>query len=312
VPVLVPTYTPEQPTPAEPSAPLLSWTSPAGRVTSLSDHGGAASGVLVQPGILGFGMPDWTYYESTSPAFDGSSVRGHRAEAREITLPVLIFGDTRADMLARYRALVADLKPRRSQPGTLTVTARDGSTVRGIRGYYAGGMGGQDDHVAWGMRHISAAVVIRCPSPHFLGEEISQTFRLGEVGEFYPFTIPWTVSDSQVLGSVTVDNVGDADTYPVFTITGPVASANLTNTTTGQTISVSPGVDAGDVMVIDTRETRRSVIVNGTENRYGDLTADSVLWPLVEGPNDIALEMPGADQDSALTVAYQLRYLTAY
>lgn len=312
MPVLVPTYSPETPEPAGPFAPALSWTSPAGRVTSLSDFGGAASGVLVQPGILGFGMPEYTYYESTSPAFDGSSVRGHRAEEREITLPLLIFGDTRADMLARYHALIGDLKPRRGQPGTLTVTARDGSTVRSIRGYYRGGMSGQDDHVAWGARHISTAVVLKCPSPYFLGEEVALSFALSEPGEFYPFTMPWTVSDSQVLGAVTVDNVGDGDTYPVFTITGPVASANLVNTTTGQAISVSPGVDAGDVMVIDTRETRRSVVVNGTENRYGDLTADSVLWPLVEGPNDIALEMPGSDQDSALTVTYQLRYLTAY
>lgn len=312
MPVLVPTYAPEAPYVVPATAPLLTWTAPSGRVTELSDFGGNVGGILVAPGIQGLGMPTYTFYDSTSPGFDGVSVRGHRAEERQITLPLLIFGDTRDEMLRRYHAFISDLKPRRGQPGTLTVTSRDGASSRSIRAYYRGGMEGQDDDVAWGMRHIAVAVTLKCPSPYFLGTEVARTFSLAEQGPFYPFTMPWTVSDSQVLGSLTIDNVGDAETYPVFTITGPVASATLANGTTGYVTTIGSGVEADETMVIDTRESKRFVMVNGTDNRYGDLTTDSVLWPLVEGPNDITLEMPGSDDASALTIAYQLRYLTAY
>lgn len=294
----------------------MTWTSPAGRVTHLDGHYRYdEAAIWVPPGALGLGMPDYDFYESPAPNFDGSAIRGHRATVREITLPVAMMAPSRSQLLALWRQLVVDLKPRRGQPGTLTLTGHD-SEQRSIRAYYAGGLEGQDDDVAWGMRWLQAQVVLRCPSPYWLGEVTTETFQIGAGEDFYPHGFPMKVSDSQVLGNVVIDNTGDAVTYPKFTITGPVASIDLFNATTQELISVTGGLASGESMVIDTRESARSVSVTEVDgdvvNRYGSLTNDSVLWALAEGENEIDLEMPGSDENSSLAVEYQLRYLTAY
>lgn len=306
----------------QPVAPTFSWTSARGVVTPWSAKGDEAAGILVQPGSVGLGLPAYTLYSNTSPAFDGSSVRGHRAEDRQLAIPLLVFGDRRADFLPVWRRLVRDVAPARqlgrSVPGTLTLTPPNGSgtTARSIPAFYADGLGGQDDDQAIGMRHASVVLSLRCPSPYWLGQVVTARFELAAPGEFYPYTWPLDVSDSQVLGELVAVNEGDVEAYPVITITGPMDSANLINDTIGEQINVGGGLDLGSTMTIDTRESARSVTVvdefGEATNRYADLSLDSTLWALAPGDNAVRLEIPGADVGSSLTIEYRPRYLTAY
>ncbi|WP_405408895.1 phage distal tail protein [Streptomyces decoyicus] len=74
-------------------------------------------------------------------------------------------------------------------------------------------------------------------------------------------------------GAVTVDNNGDADTYPVLVVTGPVIRPAITNQATGATLEYDLTLAATDRLVIDTRA--GTVTLNDTAPRLDDATARS-------------------------------------
>ncbi|SCD43660.1 Phage tail protein [Streptomyces sp. Termitarium-T10T-6] len=119
------------------------------------------------------------------------------------------------------------------------------------------------------------------------------------------------MGDSQVLGSVTVDNDGDDDAYPVWTIKGPATTVTLTNVTTGQTLALTRTITGADTIVIDTRERQQTALLNGVTNLWPDLSDDSSLWPLETGVNDLSLTVAGSTTDTSVRMTYQPRYLAA-
>nr|WTB31177.1 phage tail family protein [Streptomyces sp. NBC_00830] len=292
-----------------PLAPLevpdLSWTDAQGRVTLLSDW---EDGWVLQPGIRGLDMPGFDFYTDASPQIDGNSLRGLRAQPREIFLPVAFFGPDRPSFLARKRSFFRTLNPYLGL-GTLTQTEADGS-ARTIEAYYVAGaegdLGQDNSDLHWQV----VGLTFSCPSPYWLGDQVSKTFSTGASGSFFP-VLPLTVRDSQVLGDATIDNPGCAPSFPVWTIHGPATSAVVTNTTTGQSFSVTASLGSSDVLVIDTRERVQTAVLNGSTNWWPNLTTDSELWALQPGRNDISLALVGTTGDTTVRVDYQPRFLTA-
>lgn len=295
---------------ATPQPPRLTWTSPDGStVITLSDFGGNPWGVTTLSGATGFGMPDFTYYETASPSFDGSLVRGVRAGARDINLPLLLWGSNRAQCLENFHGLLSALNPRNGM-GTLTVAPADGSPARSIGAYYNGGFAGQDDDQAWGMSHMTAVLALRCPQPFFLGDPTVTTLQIAYGDTFFP-VLPVQLVANQILGNTTLINDGDADAFPIYTITGPVANPSITNITNGTYIRFTTTLSAGDSITIDTREGVKTVTKNGT-NFYSSLLSGSTLAPLQPGANQMTFTMANATIDTQTTITFQKRYLTAY
>ncbi|MER6112434.1 phage distal tail protein [Streptomyces hirsutus] len=292
-------------------ATSVTWTSSSGRTTSLSDFDDPQSGAFVMPGVAGTGMPDYTFYTDQSPAFDGSVVRGApRANQRQITIPLHLWGPDRLSCLARYHRLVQDLNPAYG-PGTLTFTESDGS-ARHISAYYADGFQGQEDDDRTGRHWMTAALVFTAPSPYFLGEDKTLTFHVGGgSGTFLPL-LPLRVRDSQVLGAVKILNLGEVDTYPVWTIRGPATAATITNTTTGESFVLTRTLTSSDTAVIDTREGVKDARLNGSTNLWPNLGSSPVLWPLRPGSNDVGLTVTGTSTASSVQLSYTSRYLTAF
>lgn len=291
-------------------ATSVSWTSSSGRVTSLSDFDDPNSGVFVMPGVAGTGLPDYTFYSDQSPAFDGTVVRGVRASQRQITIPLHLWGLDRPSCLARYRRLVQDLNPAYG-PGTLTFTEDDGS-ARHISAYYSDGLQGQEDDDRTGRHWMTAVLVFTAPSPFWLGEDRTLTFSVGGgASTFLPF-IPLQVRDSQVLGAVKVINLGEVATYPVWTIKGPATAATISNSTTGESFTLSRTLSSSDTAVIDTREGVKDARLNGSINLWPNLGSSPVLWPLRPGSNDVGLTVTGTSGTSSVQLTYTSRYLTAF
>jgi tail protein len=310
VPILVAPPPPNVPDVALPEVFSLIWTSPAGRVTELTSFAQEASGIFVPPGITGLDLPTFTQYTDTSPVLDGEISRGFRTDARALAIPVLMYGADRATFKAMRAALFADFNPRAGAPGLLTVTETDGSS-REIEAFYVGGLQGVLDDRAQTQTWMKAVIELRCPSPYFLGDEKTASFTLPEDGDWLPI-FPLVVTSGTVLGELEVINTGEVDAQPVFTITGPCTAINLHNTTTGESIEIDYTVDAGEVVVIDTRAGMKSILLDGTTNLYPALDLDSVLWPLVPGLNELDFDLPGATEDTSLTFAYRERFLTAW
>ncbi|MDX3183483.1 phage tail family protein [Streptomyces sp. ME02-7008A-1] len=286
--------------------PRVSFTDPGGTVTMLTDW---ERGWLVQPGAKGLDMPSYAMATDQSPGIDGYEVRQVRAEGKTITLPIAFWAnDSRAAYKARRRALIRSLNPKRGQ-GTLTLTEPDGAT-RSIGVRYTDGMEGDESLDAAGARWCITALVFAVPSPYWNGGEVTTEWKNGTGGDFYPF-LPLTVGDSQVLGSVTVDNDGDDDAFPIWIIKGPATSATLTNVTTGQTLVLTRTLTASDTVVIDTRERRQTALLNGVTNLWPHLSDSSTLWPLELDRNELTLTIAGSTSATSVRMTYQPRYLAA-
>lgn len=311
MPLLVPTTVPEPP-PGVPwpirlnEMPRVAFTDPAGAVTLFTDW---ENGWVLQPGARGLDMPAYAFTQDESPGIDGYDVRQVRAEGKEIALPISFWADdSRTAYLTRRRTLIRSLNPKRG-PGTLTVTQPDGA-ARTIAAYYTAGLEGDESLDAAGARWCTTVLTFGCPSPYWLGPEVTTEWKTGTTGTFFP-VLPLTVGDSNVLGSVTVDNDGDDNAYPVWTVTGPATSVTLTNTTTGDVLLLTRTITGTDTVVIDTRERRQTAVLNDVTNLWGNLSTASTMWPLVTGINDLTLSVAGSTTATRVRMTYQPRYLAA-
>ncbi|WP_328981778.1 phage tail family protein [Streptomyces mirabilis] len=294
------------PPPVHPlEAPSLSWTDARGRTTPLTDW---ESGWGIQPGIRGLDMPGYDFYTDASPQIDGNALRGLRAQPREIFLPIGFCDTSRASFMDRKRSFMRTLNPKLGL-GTLTLTESDGS-FRTIEAYYVSGAEGDTGQDTSGMRWQNVGLTFSCPSPYWLGASVHQEYAAGATGSFFP-VLPVVVRDSQVLGNTTIDNPGDATSFPVWTIHGPATSAVITNTTTGLSFSVTASLGSSDVLVVDCRERVQTAVLNGTTNWWPNLATDSDLWGLEPGENDVSLTLVGTDGNTTVQLDYQPRFLTA-
>ncbi|MEU6651272.1 phage tail family protein [Streptomyces sp. NPDC046900] len=295
------------PPPIDPvEVPSLSWTDRQGRTTLLSD---SENGWILQPGIRGLDLPAFAPYTDESPQIDGNALRGQRAQAREIFIPIVIFDTDRPSFLARKRSLMASLNPFLGL-GMLAVTEADGSS-RSIEAYYVSGLEGDTGQDVSGLHWQVVGLTFSCPSPYWLGDHIMRTFSTGASGSFFPVQFPVQVQNSQVLGTTTIENPGDARSFPIWTIHGPATSAVMSNTTTGLSFSVTASLGSSDVLVVDCRERVQTAVLNGSTNWWPNLSTSSDLWALEPGENAVSLALVGATSATVVQVDYQPRFLTA-
>ena len=126
-------------------------------------------------------------------------------------------------------------------------------------------------------RKISMQLLM--PDPYLYAQNTSTT-NLSPVsgsGLNYPYTYPivyGTVSG----GSGSISNAGNAIAYPVITITGACTNPVITNTTTGEAMTLNISLAQTDALVIDCRPATRSIKLNGTTNKIGVKTTAS-KWP---------------------------------
>lgn len=301
-----PTPIPRPPRPPAHETPQVTFTDPGGVATTFTDW---ENGWVLQPGAKGLDMPSYAVAQDESPGIDGYAVRQVRAQGKDISLPIAFFADDSRDgYLARRRAFIRSLNPKRGL-GTLTVTQIDGE-ARTIGVLYASGMEGDESLDAAGRRWCINSIIFNAPSPYWLGAEVEETWKTGDAGTFLPL-LPLVVGDSQVLGAVTVDNNGDDDAFPVWTIEGPATSVTLTNNTTEQTLVLTRTITSSDTIVIDTRQRQQTALLNGTTNLWPNLSDASELWALETGINDLNLSVAGSTTDTRVRMSYQLRYLAA-
>ena len=113
-----------------------------------------------------------------------------------------------------------------------------------------------------------------------------------------PVTFPGGLPPESV--SVTVTNLGDFETRPQLTVTGPVTSPAVVNATTGQAISFSGlTLAATDSLVVDL--STRQALLNGI---YRPADISSAWW--VMPPGTTTVQVTGtASTGSTMTVAWR-------
>jgi hypothetical protein len=227
-------------------------------------------------------------------------------------MPLFVQGSTQAEYLARLARLQQAMRHRRGGvdvPGTLTVELPDGSR-RWIEAFYHGGLDGEegplDDLIL--MAQAFPRFELLALDPYWTGGSVGDSWKTAVAAPWFG-TMPRKLAASQVLGSVTVDLPGDADAYPVWTITGP-GVPTISNVTTGRSFAFKGGspIEAGQIVTIDTRPDALTVVDDADADLYSSLEEFPDLWSLEPGPNVLTVEMADADSDSEVAFTADLRW----
>jgi hypothetical protein len=127
----------------------------------------------------------------------------------------------------------------------------------------------------------------------------------GTGGLTLPLTLPLTLGDGGVPGSVVATNSGYADTYPLLTIAANAAtlpSPSVENVTTGERIDLDLTMLPGDVLVVDSAA--GTIMLNGTADRLN--ARQGLDWlHLQPGDNQLNFRAASNNTQSTLTVAFR-------
>jgi phage-related protein len=257
-------------------------------------------------------MPPVKFDADGVPGMDGEVFREVQFGSREFAVAFDVVAAGEAATRAAIRDMVKKLNPKRGA-GRIRVTSPIGDQ-REITCRYSGGAGldekvGDDSGPDW--QRFPTAFMAH--DPHWYDvSPIEQTFTITAAApNFFPI-LPIHLAASELAVDSSVDNTGDVQAWPVWTVTGPGSGIKLTNQTSGRfTWFPSLALVAGQTLVVDTRPGAKSVIVDGVTNVYSSLSVDSSLWSFMTGVNGIRLEMSGADNAvSGLEMRYYRRFLS--
>ncbi len=102
-----------------------------------------------------------------------------------------------------------------------------------------------------------------------------------------PIISPWQSGASPV-GQLILANLGNISSPPTIAIYGPITNPVVRNQTTGEELSFTYSLTAGEFLEINTAD--RTISLNGSTNRYSALNfTGSSWWELQPGNNDIRL-----------------------
>jgi hypothetical protein len=291
----------------------LAYLDPDGNSWTWSDPGES----VFATAVAGIGSPPIALTSLPLPG-GGILAQAMTPQVRTITVGLYVYNDdgdqseflTTCDQLTRALWTVRAGQP---APGTLIVGRPDG-TSRQVQVLCTDPPTlASDDASKSGLLWASYVVTFQAPDPFWMDSTAHNLqFGASSGSAGVPAMPPVALNPSTVLGSTTVTNSGDADAYPVWTITGP-GTPTLTNSTTGLAFGLGVALGAGEVVTVDTRPQQQSAVDGTSANRWADLTRANprALWALVPGDNQLNLQMTGSGVGTMISASYVQRWLRA-
>lgn len=252
-------------------------------------------GITLTSGFRGLGIPQ-TDVRIDSSAGDGGVWRSTRRGVREIDLPLVVLGSDRGDVESKLRRIARALNDRYGTP-FLVANYSDGSSYT-IEIHYRGGaetVFGSDA----GETFARWAITLSCPDPFWTSVQSVQ-FSLGystTTRGLLPRLDQLQVSASGILGTFVVENPGDVDAYPVWTLDG--TSTGTTIQLNGVGFSYTESMTSSSKTIINTRQ---ATVVNASGvNRYAYLGTAPKLFALPPGTSTISVTVTGADTSTKIS-----------
>ncbi|HKX72313.1 MAG TPA: hypothetical protein VJM75_13840 [Acidimicrobiales bacterium] len=249
-------------------------------------------------------MPPVTIHTIRVPQAQGGRFRHARHDERLATIPVVVPGPTAGrDELRRWATALDPLKGE----GTLTVVQGDHPGRQLVCVYETGLESFAEEYALLGL----ATLAFRAADPYW--QDATEQQLIATIGStvltWFPF-LPLVLGASDIFAAPTITNTGDVDAWPIITTLGPGTDLNVRNDTTGQAWHFTGSIAAGSTLVVDHRPGHKSVRLDGV-NAFGRLTDDSVLWPLVPGPNRVSIGFASGTAASKVTFTWRNRWLSA-
>lgn len=114
------------------------------------------------------------------------------------------------------------------------------------------------------------------------------------------------VSGAPPAGTMVVSNAGNAATWPVVRLDGPMTNPVVTFVEAGAVLALTYNLAAGEYLLIDTNPRRRTIKLGGSANRYSALRFAASRWgPLLPGNNNVRLGLDAFSAPAGLQVTWR-------
>lgn len=289
-------------------APLYVWRDPDGIEHPLD----MSEGVLATVGKTGLRGGTYELKLQTTPFRDGARLRRVVTKERDVDLPIVLKADTPAAFeQLTDRVFGTWFSPRRGGPGALLHRRTSGARRELVcwPEQFDADLDDQNSGPYW----QRAVIGLKALDGYWQDEADATTRFVVLISDpprlLDPPVLPLKLAsdDPLMTGSFVVDG---PPVWPVWTVEGPLASLELRNATTGESLVVEAAIPAGQTYTIDTRPSTRAIRLNG-ESRL-PLAAGSTLWGFEAiGAHTWTAKFTGAVSGvTALTLAYRRRFET--
>jgi hypothetical protein len=283
-------------------AESLVWIDPDGNQYNLMDP---TKYYVPYPGLNGgYGIP------LTVQSFEAVGIAGDfeqflQVTPNEIRMPILIMGDTAAGVQQALRELRTAMRPQRGH-GLLQHGSIDGQT----RVLSCIEVGRFRDIGSQSPSAIQAGLIFRAADPYWQdAADIVQTLSPGGGTTFFQNPVlPLHLSPSSASGAFYIENNGDAECWPKWMITGPGTNPVLTNVTTGEILTLTITLTAGQVLTVDTNPATLSITREDGSVHWDAVSPSSTMWSIAVGTNSLTLGMSGTTGASQLQLLYRRRW----
>lgn len=265
----------------------------------------------------GWGMAPLHRLDERGPMQNGVTDLGYRLDPRYGRFMFNTGARTLQDMYDVRQLFLDIFRPSNSIKVQFTI----GTVIRNIDCKYDGDMSLPWGSGSWGAQNL--VLSLKAEDPTFY-DPIAQSMTFAVVGGTDESEIPMPVPSLVGIGASTVNlhvnmtNNGNADTYPIIRLTGPMHDFVLTNVSTGDTLDFTGDTIAGaHYYDIDLRYGYKTVIDNHGVNQVSKLTeaSDLVSFHLgvspevVGGVNDVMISALNMDEFSHIEFVWNDRYL---
>ncbi|MEU0952790.1 phage tail family protein [Streptomyces niveus] len=273
-------------------------------------------GIVMMPGATGLDAPPFELHADDSPNLDGGIFRDARAVAREIMIPVFLYGIDRPTIKKMKSNLINSLNPKK---GFCVLKFIEGDNVpRYLRCYYKGGMEGSEGEDQAGFRWIKYGLQFTAYEPYFYSDDVQVAqWTFGSVEPFFSSSLalyPFRLNSGHLEGdTVEIHNPGDAESWPQWQLEGPIKAFEFIGPE-GQSFGVEGPVDGSDVieagrtLIVDTRPGFKTVRDNTGVNYWPRLSPQPVLWPIPDGDSTATVSITPGAPSARVVLTFQPRY----
>lgn len=267
----------------------------------------------------GFGTPPLEYVTDRAPFQHGDTVRTFTAGPRPIQLVVIHNFCSRADYWTGREEFLDAIKPQVGaappQPGKLLYYL-SGNKKRQIDVLLESGPGFVQPEGGWREWSFTEAIRFVAHDPAWYDPTANLTtfvFATEQQQLVFPITFPIVFESTEDFADLTY--TGTWVEFPTIVITGPVTGFSIQNLTTGDEISLTGTILAGESVTITLRGVKTVVHSDGS-SWLTHLTADSDLatFSLVPHPtapgglNQLRISGSGTNAQSFVSVSWYRRY----
>jgi phage-related protein len=282
---------------------MLLWTlENSGDVIPLDNV--VAKDYLKTVGRSGFGVAP-TKLITRDGASGGTRWRRTRRGARVIVLPITILGDDRQIVEDKLRRLVRLLQDDTTTPRLVAQYPSSEKLYTSF--HYSSGADPVYGSDTDGRTYCKWTLNLLCESPYWTSDKaVSYSIGPANAGHgLLPLLSRLQLSSSQTIGTVLVENPGDVDAFPIWTIRGP-GDANFTATRNdGAQFVFEAPLTAEDVITIDTM--KKTVTDQNGNNRYADLGSSPKLFALPKGDSQVGVVMTGTESTTLISMYFNPR-----